>query len=357
LQGDGDQGEGAHGDGDSGEADSGHGDGDVGDGDSGDGDGDSSDDGAGDGRSGDEDAGNGDSSDNDAGAGDLPPEPPTTSVPSQGSARRLDIGSWNIEWFGDTGEGPKDDTRQADNAREVLLGAAMDLWGVAEIVDGDAFRSVVARMPGYRVLLADDALVTDGAAHYDDGEQKVGLVYREDLVTVRSAKAVLAKDDYLFAGRPPLEVHVDITIAGNKDSLIVLVMHAKALADQEAWQRRSEAAAALKSYLDDTYPSESVLVVGDFNDTLKGSILAGEDSPYRPFVEDSSDYYFVSSEIPGGTGSTVGRSTVIDHHLATNELRARYVPNSVQVFRADKYVDSYGSSTSDHYPVLSHYEW
>ena len=37
----------------------------------------------------------------DGDAGDYPPEPPTTRVPALGTASSLDIGSWNIEWFGD----------------------------------------------------------------------------------------------------------------------------------------------------------------------------------------------------------------------------------------------------------------
>ena len=351
-EGDPGDGDGEHGDGDGGDGD--RGDGDVGDGDAGDGD-------TGDGDAGDGDAGDGDASDGgDAGTNPddgLLPEPPETSVPSQGSARRLDVGSWNIEWFGDPNEGPSDEQRQADNAREILLGSAMDIWGVAEVVDASAFHALVESMPGYQVLLADDALVVGGAANYSAGEQKVGLVYREDIVTVRSAKIALGDQDYAFAGRPPLEAHLDVTIAGQTRPLVVLVLHAKALSDADAWQRRSEGAAALKSYLDSAYPDESVLVVGDFNDVLEGSISPGEESPYRAFVQDTSDYFFISSELASGSGSTVGHNTVIDHHLVTDELRPRYVEGSVQIYRVDKFVQAYGSTTSDHYPVISHYEW
>ncbi|HEX8903340.1 MAG TPA: lamin tail domain-containing protein, partial [Longimicrobiaceae bacterium] len=42
-------------------------------------------------------------------------------------------------------------------------------------------------------------------------------------------------------------------------------------------------------------------------------------------------------------------------HLDTNDLYGSYVAASAQVFRADSYIASYGTTTSDHYPVITRY--
>ena len=61
--------------------------------------------------------------------------PRLATVPAQGTASTLDVASWNIEWFGSTGSGPTDEALQLANARDIISGADMDVWGVAEIVD------------------------------------------------------------------------------------------------------------------------------------------------------------------------------------------------------------------------------
>ena len=46
---------------------------------------------------------------------------------------------------------------------------------------------------------------------------------------------------------------------------------------------------------------------------------------------------------------------MIDHHLATNELAAWAAPDAAEVYRVDAYIDGYDRTTSDHFPVISHY--
>ena len=58
----------------------------------------------------------------------------TQVVPGKGTDTTLDIASWNIEWFGDPSNGPTNEALQLQNARAVIAGADMDIWGVAEIV-------------------------------------------------------------------------------------------------------------------------------------------------------------------------------------------------------------------------------
>lgn len=289
-----------------------------------------------------------------------PTAPRFATVPAQGSATTLDIGTWNVEWFGDTGFGPTNETLQQSNVRDVIAGADLDIWGLEEVVSRPAFDTLLARLPGYAGVLANDPSVVNGPQYYSDfsnAEQKVALVYKTSIATVRSAQIILTQNDYDFAGRPPMEVKLTVTLNGATEDLVIIVLHMKSGADATSYQRRQNAGAALKSYLDTTYPTQKVIVVGDWNDDVDTSILAGSPTPYANFVSDNARYNFPAKVLSdaGGTSEASYPGSLIDQQLVTNELLTDYVSGSVQVFRADQYITGYATNTSDHYPVLTRY--
>jgi len=280
------------------------------------------------------------------------------TIPARGAASTFDVGSWNIEWFGDTANGPSNETLQLQNARDVITGTDFDVWGLAEIVSTSQFNSLKSQLPGYAGFLANDASVTSGSSYYTSSEQKVGILYKSALMSLQQARIILTGSDDAFAGRPPLEVKLRVTLSGTTQDIVVIVLHAKCCDDATSWQRRSTAAGALKSYLDSSYPSQKVIVIGDFNDDLDTSITSGHASPYQAFVNDSADYRFPTKALSDAhIATTVDYPDTIDQHLVTNELYAQYVAGSVQAYRVDSYISSYGTTTSDHYPILSRYDW
>jgi PKD repeat protein len=280
-----------------------------------------------------------------------------TAVPAQGTPSTLDFGTWNLEWFGDTDNGPSNETLQLNNVQHIISGVDMDLWSVQEVTSVPQFDSLLSKLSGFDGFLANDPFVTDGATYYsdfNDNEMKVGLIYKTAIITVQSAKVILTQYDYEFAGRPPVEVQLTASIDGTSQDIVMILLHAKAGSGRDDWDRRNTASAALKSYLDSTYPTASVMVIGDFNDDVDKSITRPKDSPYKNFVDDAADYTFPTKELSdAGISSTVYYSDMIDHHLGTNDLIAIYVDGTVQVFPADQYLDDYDQTTSDHYPVLS----
>jgi endonuclease/exonuclease/phosphatase family metal-dependent hydrolase len=279
-------------------------------------------------------------------------------VPAQGTAASLDVASWNVEWFGDAANGPSNDALQLSNVRDVIAGADADVWGMVEVVDATDWSSLKSQLTGYSGILANDASVTGGSTWYSASEQKVGLLYKTSLATVVSAKIILTAYDSDFAGRPPLEVKLHITLNGTTEDVVFIVLHMKAFNDATSWQRRQNASNALKSYLDTTYPTQKVVVVGDWNDDVDTSITPGEPSPYANFVSDAARYTYPTKALSdAGVASTVSYSDMIDHHLDSNEMYATYVAGSAEVFRVDSYITSYGTTTSDHYPVISRYNW
>lgn len=294
----------------------------------------------------------------------LPPVAPlatredAVTIPGRGFSTTLDVACWNLEWFGAPSQGPSDDALQLQNARDVILGADLDLWGVEELVNAGQFNTLVSQLAGYGGLLANDPTVQGGSAYYSAGEQKVGLLYKRSIASVVSARVILTANATDFGGRPPLEARLRVALNGHTEDLVVIVLHAKALADVDSWERRVSASQALKAYLDSTWPSTRVMVLGDFNDDVDVSISSGRESPYQNFVDDPADYTFATKALSDANlTSTTSNKAVIDHHLVSNEVASLYVPGSATVYRVDAYIPDYDITTTDHFPVLTRYAW
>lgn len=280
------------------------------------------------------------------------------TIPEVGTDTTLDIGTWNLEWFGDRSNGPSPEGVQLDNVWTVLDAVGVDIWAVQEVGRAYQFQDLLEQLAGYDGLLATDPEVTDGEAYYSDfagGELKVGLIYRTGAVTVDSARVILPGHDDDFAGRPPVQVHLTVGDGETQARLVMIVLHAKAGADAADRERRARGSAALLAYLDSALATAPVLVVGDFNDDVDSSITAGQPSPYRNFV-DAAGYAFPTAALSeAGESSTVFYDDMIDHHLATDELMADYVAGTARVVPAGTYLPGYGDSTTDHYPVVARY--
>jgi endonuclease/exonuclease/phosphatase family metal-dependent hydrolase len=277
------------------------------------------------------------------------------AVPTEDRPDSVDVGSWNIEWYGDPLNGPSPEWRQQTNVERVLPQLDLDLLGVVEVVSKDAFAHALTKLPDHDGFLADDPRVENGAAFYGPSEQKVGLVFRRRF-TVESARLIITEQSHAFAGRPPMEVKLKFSENGRARTLVLIVAHFKAMANLDGWTRRTAAAAALKTYLDTTYATRWVLVVGDWNDDVDVSTYRGSTSPFDALAHDPGYRFTTDALTAANIATTVGFSSTIDHHLATDELAARYVAGSAHVVRLDQYVWQYGTTTSDHYPVVTRYD-
>jgi endonuclease/exonuclease/phosphatase family metal-dependent hydrolase len=290
------------------------------------------------------------------GVGVIPADTLAVRIPRQGTATTLDVGTWNVEWFGDAGNGPTDEVLQFSTVASAITAMDLDIIGLQEVVSSAQFTDLDTRLPGYTGVLASDGIVVGGAGSYTPGEQKLALLYKPGVATLTSARIVLTNASNDFAGRPPLEATFRVSVNGALRDLVVLVVHMKAFTDAESWQRRVNAAAALKAYVDQTYPTQQVMVIGDFNDDVDVSISSGRVSPYAAFVADVASYAFPTAALSlARLPTTVGFADAVDHHLVTNELLGAYVAASARAVRLDQYITGYGTITSDHYPVVTSY--
>jgi hypothetical protein len=101
-----------------------------------------------------------------------------------------------------------------------------------------------------------------------------------------------------------------------------------------------------------------VWVIGDWNDDTDVSITAGSPTPWANFLSDAARYTFPTKALSDARiSSSVTYPDFIDHQLFTNEVGPMYIASSASVLRADTWVPSYGTTTSDHYPVFSRYNF
>jgi endonuclease/exonuclease/phosphatase family metal-dependent hydrolase len=276
-------------------------------------------------------------------------------LPSEDQPNTVDVGSWNVEWFGATDQGPLDETLQQANVQKVLRQVDLDLVGLVEVVSEDAFHTLLAGLPNHSGLLVTDPRVQNGAAFYSAREQKVALLFKKRF-TVESARVVVTESAYDFGGRPPMEVRLKFTENGAPRTLVVLVAHFKAMANFDGWNRRTHASAALKTYLDGTYPSRWVLVVGDLNDDIDRSTYQGKLSPFSNFVDDAQYRFTTDALTANNEATTATFPSTIDHHFVTDELALRFVAGSAKVVHPEGLIKSYALNTSDHFPVITRYD-
>jgi len=228
----------------------------------------------------------------------------------------------------------------------------VDLWGLEEVVGTSQFASMVTSLPGFASIVATD--IPGGGAYYAAAEQKVGILYRQSKLSVISKQLILTASQYDFAYRPPLEIKLHATGSGVTQDFYVIVLHMKADADQTSYDRRVAAGVDLKTYLDSTRANDAVMVIGDWNDDVDTSIFASNPSPYANLVTDSAHYRFATKELSDtNQHTTVSFASTIDHQLLNAALMPFYQTGSATVTHPS--ITAYSSTTTDHYPVTTHY--
>jgi exonuclease III len=266
-----------------------------------------------------------------------PPGKKTEAV-SRAEKQELRVMTWNVDWFQDTSHGPRDDDRQYQGVKKILQSSAMSLIGLVEVASVVAFDRLVHELKGYSGVLSNYRWT-----------QKTGLLYAKSQFDLEGSMPLTA---ITTARRPPLEVR----LRRRSDGLLlyVIVVHAKAKEDTKSYRERVRFSKLLKSYLDEKRASVPLIVLGDFNDLLTGSITPNMPSPYQNFVNDPQ-YLAATRELNtqrGGEKSGRWGST-IDHILLSDELAPHLVKGSVDVVQKEMRgrFTAFTRNISDHYPV------
>lgn len=261
----------------------------------------------------------------------------------------LVVGTWNIEWFGSTMEGPTNETLQAKNVLTVMKSMDADLWAIQEVVDPAALAKLATDLGGYQTLPSSDASVEGGTQVYaNPGEQKLAVVFRESRVAVTGARLVLRDSASFFNGRAPMEV--DVETKPGKTAITVVVVHAAPGTDSASYEKRKQGAAAIKAFLDTKPEGALVMVAGDFNDGLETSSFGGQPTPYAAIVNDPA-YEFTTKAL-----KSPRYPRVIDHQLVTDDLARFVAASTARIVDGDTLVTDFVDTTSDHDPVSVQYD-
>ncbi len=294
------------------------------------------------------------------------------------AANTLEVVNWNIEWFGSTTLGPTNDNLQEQNIKTVLQNIGADVYALEEVVSEPRLANVVSQMPGYSYVVSNYGSHTNtmepGASPLSES-QKLGLIYKTSLfpagVTTQALLSVgintaadLTNPSYnnYASGRFPFMVTGTTTLNGITKTLRFVVIHAKANTSPTltSYNRRKAGADSLRVLLNTQYPTDNIILLGDFNDDLDSTITAGINpklSSYKSFTDDATNFFSPTLALSlAGKKSTVSYNDVIDHVMISNEMKCSYLPSSAAILTdAAAQIPSYGTTTTDHYPVFTRY--
>jgi len=268
-----------------------------------------------------------------------------SQVPKIGSDSTLDVATWNIEWFGDSINGPNNEVNQLKNVTEVITSMDMDIMALCEVSNTGYWQKLQNNLTEYGAVITT----------YNQ-TQKTALLYRKSMFKLLYSKSILLAYDYEFAsGRFPLEVALETQLGAKKDTVYCWVIHLKANTGSTSeklasYDRRAKAAEELKKYLDSKKRLKG-WVLGDWNDDLDVSIVSGKASPFLAWRNDTN-YVFPSYRLTlAKQKSTANYSEMIDHMSCLPAMKPNWLLNQSGVMVGDAYIGSYRLNTSDHYPV------
>jgi len=276
------------------------------------------------------------------------------SRPELGKDDTFEIVTWNIEWFGSTSNGPSDEDLQRKNAAAVIKNIDADVFALQEITSNSALQALVNELDGYRGFIANHISI----------QQKTAYIYKTTTVDSLSAAPVQQGqniDDW--AQRLPFSFRLAFKVADESQTFTIINIHAKASTGsfgdrEESYFKRVRAADALNRYIIDERPNDYIIIAGDYNDDVDRSIFDNRSSPYDMFINDSRNFRIVTSTLSDQKEqSTVGFSDMIDHITMSDELFNTFLVESQEVFPADNLISNYGSTTSDHFPVLAGFDF
>ena len=267
------------------------------------------------------------------------------------------ITNWNVEWFGCMTNGPDDDELQLANVVNAMLAMNADIYCVQEVSHSSSFQSI-------NELVA--ALGSEWGGNIvpyttSDCGQNQGIIYRKSKVQYVNSQLLsngnsAQGNSYSYnwsSGRYPALYNVNLLLEGGAIVPVSLVnIHAKAFDDELSYTRRLGASEGLKTILDgNNYNSKNVILIGDFNDYLIGTMCSSRNnSPYKNFIDDTSNWRGITNDIIN-VGIYWGEP-IIENFIISNELFDEYIDGSTaQEVSVAQSIYNFFWTTSDHIPV------
>lgn len=292
-------------------------------------------------------------------------------------AETFDVGAYNLSFFGSNATNnptPQKITTQINNIATVFQRLNLDIVGVEEVSSDSAMGVLVSKLPGWAAVLSPRWSYSFIPPDPTFPPQKIGFVYNtataqlleqrvmfEGLFdSLRNNLATLpgypdSASHFWSSGRLPFMATFNVTVGSISKRVRIIDIHAKSASDVTSYNRRVYDVRVLKDSLDTYYKDDNIILVGDYNDRVVGSIYAGGNSPYQAFVTDTADYKALSYPLDSaGRVSFISGTGLIDHIIISDELKKNYISNSTDIEDPRTYISSYNATTaSDHLPIFT----
>ncbi|WP_205514214.1 T9SS-dependent choice-of-anchor J family protein [Longitalea arenae] len=291
-------------------------------------------------------------------------------------AETFDVACYNLAFFGSNSTNnatPAKITTQINNIATVMGRLNMDVVAFEEVSSDSALNELLLKLPGYSAVTSSRWSYSFQPADPNFPPQKIGFIYNTATMTLSAAEpprvlfeamydSVLAglsnrvDDNFWASGRLPYMATFNANINGQTKTVRLVVIHGKSSSDADSYNRRLFDAQVLKDTLDAMYRNDNVIILGDYNDRLYGSIYAGAGvSSYNAFVADNAGYAPLTRSLDSaGKVSFIGGSGLIDHIIISQPLRIHYIDSSAAIEDPRLYISGYGANTaSDHLPVFA----
>jgi endonuclease/exonuclease/phosphatase family metal-dependent hydrolase len=257
----------------------------------------------------------------------------------------FDIVTWNIEWFGSSGNGPSNLELQYQNVLALIRRIDADVYAFQEISSPAQFQRLINDLDGYRGFLASFTQ-----------EQKTGYLFKPETVDSLTSGLISAgQSSFDWAGRLPLLFRFNIDAGGEAKTVNAVNIHAKAFATGEDYERRVNASSQIKNYFDSSLSGGNIIFLGDYNDDVTVATWQGAVSPYQNFVDDAA--WDVVTKRLSENGFTSFRFTSMIDHITISEPLVQYHLEGAQRVENPSYIANYLNTTSDHFPVWTRFHF
>ncbi|WP_345146693.1 T9SS-dependent choice-of-anchor J family protein [Flavobacterium ginsengiterrae] len=299
-------------------------------------------------------------------------------------ADTFDVVTYNMEFFGapTTAYGPSDKALQMQNAVKVINKLDADVYVVQEISSDAAIDDLITQMnvngkSFNKVVSTSWSYSWDSTSDPNYPPQKLVVIYDTKTTTLKDTR-VMFKDFYdelrngtkslanypgtnsnfFSSGRLPYMVTLETNLNGVKNEIKFVDLHARANSgtDISKYNMRKYDVEVLKDSLDTYYADSNIILLGDYNDDVKVSVIAGQPSSYQSFVTDTNNYKALTLGISqAGAFSFLSSGGFLDHITISNELFDQYINESIAVYDPRNDIANYTTTTSDHGPVIARF--
>lgn len=301
----------------------------------------------------------------------------------------FDIVTYNLEFFGTDVKGsdgkefgPENDDLQIENVAKVMNKLDADVYVVQEVSDEPSLNALIQKI-SINGKTFDKTISTSWSYSFDAPDpkfppQKLVVLYNTQTTTVKNTRVMFknfydqilagtpnllpgypdTEKSFFASGRLPYMVQIETNVGGVKKLLNLVDLHARANSGSDIgkYNMRKYDAQVLKDSLDQYYANSNLIILGDYNDDVKASVITPNPSSYKMFVDDTANYDALTLGISqAGAFSYLSSNGFLDHIMISNELTDEYIANSTAVYDPRADIANYTTTTSDHGPVIARF--